>query len=156
MGSRVIYLIYRSPSAETCSAGGGVQSHCGPCPPASQCWPVSGLAFKALQDRLLPTDQVALCSAPTVLMVAQYVPGTFEGFPCDLSEVPSFSLCLCLTSLTFQKLFLLPGTAPLPLSPLKSIPSKVSLRWRAELPRVRDVWVCPAPLEPQFLEDNLV
>lgn len=117
MGSWVIYLIYRSPSAEICSAGGGVQSHCGPCPPASRCWPVSGLAFKALQDRLLPTDQVAPCSAPTVLMVvAQYVPGTLEGFPCDLAEAPRFSLGLCLTSLAFQKLFLFLEQRPLPLS----------------------------------------
>lgn len=116
------------------------------------------MAFKALQDLLLPADQVPPCSAPAVLVVvAQYVPGALEGFPCDLSEAPEFSLCLCLTSFAFQKLFLLRGTkAPLPLSPLKSIPSKVSLCWRAEQPRVSGVWVCPAPLKPQFLEDRLV
>lgn len=126
---RVVYLIYRPPLVETCSAGSRVQSLRPSCPPASRLppasrrWAVTSLAFKALCDRLLPTDPVPPCSAPTVVMVlAQFVLGTLEGVPCGLSEALDASLCLCFTSFAFQKLFLLPGTKPsFPLLPLKSI-----------------------------------
>lgn len=56
------------------------------------------------------------------MVVTQYVLGTLERVPCDLSEALEASLCLCFTSFAFQKLFLLPGTKPsFPLLPLKSI-----------------------------------